>query len=156
MKHVIASLRTKSVHHQFRLERTRMAITSISQGMVLVCDDDADTRDVLAVSLERAHYKVCSVSGYDELKHELVSIEPDVILLDICMPDFDGFYVADSLRLLGEMAPIIFITAYDKTDYRISASFVSRVHAYLRKPFDPEELLKLMEQAIKSARKRKQ
>jgi DNA-binding response OmpR family regulator len=132
-----------------------MATTSISEGTVLICDDDADIRDALAVNFETAHYKVHTVSGYEELRHQLIDIDPDVILLDICMPDYDGFYVADSLQLLGEKAPIIFITAFDNPKNRLTASFVSRVHAYVRKPFDPDELLATVRHAIKTSQKKR-
>jgi DNA-binding response OmpR family regulator len=125
-----------------------------SRGTILVCDDDADIRETLDAVLTSENFKVHTVSGYEEMRPLLVNIQPDAILLDICMPEYDGFYVADSLRDLGEKAPIIFITAYDNPKRRLSASFVSRVYAYLKKPFNPDELLAVVDHAIQSARRR--
>jgi CheY-like chemotaxis protein len=127
--------------------------TTGSCGSVLICDDDADTREVIAACLTHAGYSVCAVSGYDELRKLLVNLEVEAILLDICMPEYDGFCVADTLRLLGEKAPIIFITAYDTPKRRLSATYISGVAGYLKKPFDPDALLAMVNDAVESRKK---
>ena len=100
--------------------------TTGSRGSVLVCDDDADAREVITACLSQEGYNVCAVNGYDELRHLLISLEVDAILLDICMPDYDGFFVAETLRQTAgnnQTLPAIFRGA----DFR---GFKNRVHAF--------------------------
>ena len=127
-----------------------MAPNPNTRGNVLICDDDADAREVATAWLKSEGYDVCAVSGYEELRHLLVSLEPDAIVLDICMPEYDGFQVAESLRMLGERAPIIFLTAYDSRERRENAEYVTHVSGYLKKPYDPQALLKTIEAAIRN------
>ena len=72
---------------------------------------------------------------------------PSVIILDIRMPERDGFWLAEGLQALGQQIPIIFLTGYDSMIYRLYAPFVGSI-AYLTKPVDTKLLLAKVEKAL--------
>jgi DNA-binding response OmpR family regulator len=107
---------------------------------ILVVDDDVDTRTMLSLRLQREGYTVfAAASGADSL--EVIRREglPNLVLLDIMLPDMDGFAVAEELRTLGAI-PIIFLSALSDTDRKVEG--ISRyAEDYVTKPFAFGELL---------------
>lgn len=111
---------------------------------VLLVDDDADAREVIAATLRRAGAQVSSVGSALEALDALPGMRPDVLLSDIAMPDHDGYALIRRVRQLsaeaGGEVPAIALTAYAREEDRaraISAGF----QAHLAKPVDPRDLL---------------
>jgi signal transduction histidine kinase len=111
---------------------------STAPGLVLVVDDDATNRDVLSRRLERqGHRVVTACCGRDalELMHES---EFDIALLDIMMPDMDGYELLG--RIKGDAAlrhvPVIMISAIDEVQ-SVVRCIEAGADDYLAKPFDP-------------------
>lgn len=114
-------------------------------GTVLVVDDYADSADALTAKLRLEGFKVhAAYSGMDalavaEYKH------PDVLLLDIAMPDMDGYAVARAVRQMpwGRIVKLIAISGFDSpNDIRLSQEAGFDYH--LAKPIDFDTLLALL------------
>jgi two-component system, OmpR family, response regulator MprA len=106
---------------------------------VLVVDDDRALRDALRRALTLGGYDVVAAEGGREGLERVRSSRPDVVVLDLLMPDVDGIEVCHRLRADGDRTPILMLTARDAVDDRI-AGLDAGADDYLVKPFDVEEL----------------
>ncbi len=106
---------------------------------ILIVDDEPEARDLLTILLNRiGGVKIVGVA--DNVDHALLQVvkkEPDLILLDIQMPEKSGFELVSQLRQMDKDIGFIFVTAYD--EYAIRAVRESALD-YLLKPVDPSEL----------------
>jgi DNA-binding response OmpR family regulator len=118
-----------------------------TQRTICLCDDDQEILDATSSVLTHAGYSVVQAHDHKELTRKLRECAPDLIILDVRMPERDGFWIAECLQVLGSTVPIMFMTAYDKILYRLYAPFVGSVE-YLIKPVDPQVLLKKVEHAL--------
>lgn len=109
---------------------------------ILVIDDDIAINELIKVNLELAYYKVVSAldgnKGYALAKQEM----PDLIVLDVMMPEVDGYTVAKRIRENPSTKdiPIIMLTALNMLQNKVQG-FNIGVDDYLCKPFEMEELL---------------
>ena len=112
-----------------------------AQGRVLVVDDDEDSRRLLSHLLERKGYKVVLADGGQAALDRLRSQEVDVILLDVMMPNMDGFAVCRELKKSSSTAslPVILLTARDDMETRATGMNLG-VSEFLAKPVNKEEL----------------
>jgi two-component system response regulator MprA len=106
---------------------------------VLVVEDDDGVRDSLRRALTLAGYDVVVAEGGEEGLFRAESDVPDVIVLDIGMPDIDGLRVCRTLRDEGNRTPILMLTAREAVPDRI-AGLDAGADDYLIKPFDVGEL----------------
>jgi len=112
-------------------------------GIVLVVDDDPATRDLVARFLERDGFKVATaVDGREGLERARV-LRPRVILLDVTMPQMDGWSVLRTLRGDAELGdtPVIMVTVLDEQNLAFSLGATD----YLQKPVDWDELHGVMD-----------
>jgi two-component system, OmpR family, response regulator len=106
---------------------------------VLVVDDEDSLVDLVSSSLRFTGYQVRSEqSGFDALS-AVRSDPPDLVVLDVNLPDIDGFEVCRRLRRDGHQMPVIFLTARDGPD-DLRTGFRQGGDDYIRKPFSLEEL----------------
>lgn len=109
---------------------------------LLVVEDDRDTAEMLVAYFEAQGYEVATVAwGYDAVRYVLNERAPDVILLDIRLPDMDGYEVCKQLRAhrRSENIPIIFLTERRERSDRLSGLELGAVD-YITKPFDIQDL----------------
>jgi diguanylate cyclase (GGDEF)-like protein len=109
---------------------------------VLIADDDPGVATAVQVNLELEGYEVfIATNGRDTLEQAL-KLRPDLVLLDVLMPDLDGFEVCRKLRgdprLLN--CPVILVTAKGLTDDKVRG-FAAGADDYIVKPFDPAEMI---------------
>jgi two-component system response regulator MprA len=104
------------------------------------CEDDDELRDVLRAALERAGYRVRMTASGAEAVAAFSAEPPDVLVLDIGLPDADGRDVCQALRARGVTSPVLFLTARDALTDRLSG-FHAGGDDYLTKPFAVAELL---------------
>ncbi len=117
---------------------------------ILVVDDEESLADMVASSLRFVGYGVdTELRGYDALRSVKAST-PDLIVLDVNLPDIDGFEVCRRIRRDGVDAPVIFLTARDAAD-DIRAGFMGGGDDYLTKPFSLEELSLRIEAVLRRA-----
>jgi len=108
-------------------------------AVILVVDDDSSCRDIAARLLRTQGYETRTADG-GEACLAIVAREPiDLILLDVMMPDMDGFAVCAALRARGAAIPIILLTAKDDTDTRLEGIHQG-VSEFLTKPINRHEL----------------
>ncbi|MHB8958372.1 MAG: response regulator transcription factor [Candidatus Limnocylindrales bacterium] len=106
---------------------------------VLVVDDEPAITDLLATALRYMGYQVTTAAtGFGALDRA-ASSAPDLVVLDVMLPDIDGFEVCRRLRAARDFVPVIFLSARDTEDDRI-AGFVRGGDDYVTKPFSLEEL----------------
>jgi pilus assembly protein CpaE len=108
---------------------------------ILIVDDDLDTLRLVGLLLERQGYQIIVADNGSQALDKAISEAPEIILLDVMMPDMDGFEVARRLRdneITGEI-PIIFFTAKTQVDDKV-AGFEVGADDYLTKPVHPAEL----------------
>ncbi|MDA8385086.1 MAG: response regulator transcription factor [Actinomycetota bacterium] len=110
-----------------------------SMPRVLVIDDEASITELVALAFSYQGYKVEKALGAREGLDKVKSFGPDIILLDVMMPDLDGFEVAKRLRMERNDTPIIFLTAKDTTEDKVAGLKLGG-DDYITKPFSLEEL----------------
>jgi two-component system OmpR family response regulator len=105
---------------------------------ILVVDDEPAIRDLLATALRYTGYDVVTASTGEEAL-EAAATSPDLVVLDVMLPDIDGFEVCRRLRDQRDFVPVIFLSARDAEDDRVTG-FVRGGDDYVTKPFSLEEL----------------
>lgn len=108
---------------------------------VLIVDDDVQTLRLVGLMLEKQGYKILAANNGAQALHMAHTEHPDVIILDVMMPDMDGYEVTRRLRKDPETIsiPILMFTAKTQVDDKISG-YESGADDYLTKPIHPAEL----------------
>jgi two-component system, OmpR family, response regulator len=108
---------------------------------VLVVDDEPNICALLSATLRLIDFDVRVAGGGHEALATAVEFEPDLVVLDVMLPDLDGFQVAQRLRAgSGPGVPVLFLTARDTVEDRISGLTVG-ADDYVTKPFSLEEVV---------------
>jgi two-component system OmpR family response regulator len=107
---------------------------------VLIVDDEANIRDLLTTSLRFAGFAVRAVATGAQTISAVLEEEPDIIVLDVMLPDINGFGVTKRLRASGYTCPILFLTAKDSTEDKITGLTVGG-DDYVTKPFSLDEIV---------------
>lgn len=114
---------------------------------VLICDDEPLATERLARLVTQLGHQVVATASHGEQAIELAGEhQPDVVLLDIQMPEMDGLSCAQHLRELDPMPAIVFCTAYD--EHALDA-FKSQAEGYLLKPVMQQELQQVLDHLTK-------
>ena len=117
-----------------------MSIAETPQQRVLVVDDEANITDLVATALRYEGFSVEVASGGRAALTAVGIFRPDVIVLDIQMPDLDGFEVHRRLSNDGLSIPVVFLTARDATEDKVRGLTMG-ADDYVTKPFSLEELV---------------
>jgi two-component system OmpR family response regulator len=116
---------------------------------ILVVDDDPRLRDLVAIALERAGHRVITAADGQLALTHAAREAPDLIVLDIGLPELDGFEVCRRIRARSEV-PILFLTARDDEIDRILGLELG-ADDYVTKPFSPRELVARVKAILKRA-----
>jgi two-component system OmpR family response regulator len=111
-----------------------------ASARLLVVDDEATILELLSGSLRLAGFEVVTATSGAEAVRAAASSRPDLVLLDVMMPDGDGFEALRRIRSGGSEVPVIFLTARDEVPDRVRG-FTVGGDDYVTKPFSLEELL---------------
>ncbi len=115
---------------------------------VLYIEDEPYLARIVKDTLEIKGYEVLHKKDGTRIHECITTFAPDVCLLDVMLPNIDGFTLANHIRNIDPRLPIIFLTAKTQTDDLIKG-FSSGGNDYLRKPFSMEELLVRLEHQLK-------
>lgn len=117
-------------------------LPSATKPLVLVVDDNRDTRDLFALYLPMAGYAVETAAEGREAVIKALTLYPDVIVMDLQMPGVDGWRAMRELCHNARTAatPIIVLTGHDFKDYLRHSAFAEGATSYLTKPCLPERL----------------
>ncbi len=109
---------------------------------ILIVDDDVEALRLIGLMLERKGYTIHAAASGEQALQKVTEVTPDLIILDIMMPDMDGYTLAKHLRdqPATQNVPILFFTAKSDIDDKI-AGFQAGGDDYLTKPIHPTELL---------------
>ena len=110
--------------------------------LVLSVDDEPDITDLACLHLRRAGYDVLTASSGRQALETVQTRHPDLVLLDLMLPDIDGFSVCEILRSDPATAaiPVIIISAWSTREAR-AMGFECGGLDYVTKPFSPQELI---------------
>jgi len=117
-----------------------MIETPAGATKVLVVDDEPRITDLVSMALRYEQFDVRVAGNGREALDAVESFSPDLVVLDIIMPDIDGFEVAQRLRNQGVKLPILFLTARDATEDKVRGLSLGG-DDYMTKPFSIEELV---------------
>ena len=116
-----------------------MQQTATASQLVYVVDDDVAIARLVAVNLAARGYRVKQFSGGKEALNNFTSDRPDLIVLDLLMPDSDGLEVARTIRQTSQV-PILVLSVRDETAAKLAALDLG-ADDYITKPFRVDELL---------------
>ena len=111
-----------------------------NEATIVVVDDEPAIRDLLATSLKFSGFAVEMAATGSQAIETIEKIKPDLIVLDVMLPDIDGFTVTRRIRQEGINAPILFLTARDDSQDKIMGLSVGG-DDYVTKPFSLEEVV---------------
>jgi two-component system, OmpR family, response regulator len=111
-----------------------------AEGRVLVVDDEANITELVAMALKYVGFDVATASSGRDALGSVGDFRPDLIVLDVMMPDLDGFEVCRRLRADGIRVPVVYLTARDATEDKVRGLTIGG-DDYVTKPFSLEELV---------------
>lgn len=123
----------------------------MSEGLVLVVDDDPIVRDVLSRYLARGGFRVTTAEDGEAAVAALEAQHPDLVLLDLTLPRIDGFGVFDVIRRANS-TPVIMLTARGEEADRIAGLDIG-ADDYVAKPFSPKEVLARVRAVLRRAQR---
>jgi two-component system OmpR family response regulator len=125
---------------------------SAPRARLLVVDDEDSIRDLLTTALRFTGFSVETAATGKEALRAVPTVLPDLIVLDVNLPDVNGFDVCRRLRAAGEDCPVIFLTARDEPQ-DLRSGFVEGGDDYLTKPFSLEELVLRIEAVLRRTKR---
>jgi two-component system, OmpR family, response regulator len=117
---------------------------------VLVVDDEANITDLVATVLRYERFEVKTAATGREALREITAFRPHLVVLDVMLPDLDGFEVQRKLAEAGERIPVVFLTAKDATEDKIRGLTMG-ADDYVTKPFSLEELIARVRAVLRRA-----
>ena len=117
---------------------------------ILAIDDEIRAVELLKLSLEEYGFEVITASNGQSGLYRAIEDKPDIIILDIRMPELDGWDVCKSLKSneSTKHIPVIFLTAFSNTRRDMERAESLNVSAYITKPVDPIKLVSLIGKLI--------
>ncbi|RKX28282.1 MAG: hypothetical protein DRP47_04690 [Candidatus Zixiibacteriota bacterium] len=125
----------------------------ISTAKVLVVDDEPEITEIVQAFLGDAGYRVLVENSPQNAVEAARGFKPDVILLDIIMPNIDGYDICEALKKDKHLAqiPVIFLTGKDRND-DMGRSFKAGGDMFIKKPFSCERLLEIVNIVLMSTK----
>jgi DNA-binding response OmpR family regulator len=121
----------------------------MSNTKVLYAEDELFLGKIVRESLQSRGFDVLMEADGAKVVEQFKKIKPDICVLDIMLPNKDGFAIADEIRQLDEEVPIIFLTAKVQTE-DVVKGFQLGANDYIRKPFSMEELIVRIQYLVRS------
>ena len=153
----VSSFKTPGGHRRYRrsdldqfLDRSgRGGVASTDGPLVLIVDDDEKLREYIRVNLEAEGYVVREAGSAEEGLEALEEESPDLILLDVMMPQVDGWEMLRRVQEKHGVGAIPVIMFSGKVDERSAAEAASRgAQGFIGKPFDPRALIESTKQLL--------
>src|SRR5205814_1453509 len=129
-----------------------MNVNTVARARILMAEDDRATRESLVRAFELEGYDVQAVGDGAMVLDAATASPPDVIVLDVMMPNLDGLSACRRLRARGDRTPILMLTARTETSDRVSG-LDAGADDYLSKPFALDELLARLRALLRRGRR---
>ncbi|HEC35322.1 MAG TPA: response regulator [Anaerolineae bacterium] len=120
----------------------------MTQGKILVVDDDPEILDLMELILSRENFTVLKAVGGAEGLRLATEEHPDLVLLDIMMPDIDGYEVLEKIKERQIPTRVIMVTAYFGSLLNVIRFIRAGACNYILKPFGPRELVNAVKRAL--------
>jgi DNA-binding response OmpR family regulator len=120
----------------------------VSHARILVVDDEADILDLLSELLGESGYEVVRASDGREAIRALFQTQPDLVLLDVAMPELDGWQTIERIRDVSDL-PVLMLTARASEDDKVRG-LRAGANDYVTKPFSTRELLARIEALLRA------
>jgi two-component system, OmpR family, response regulator len=121
------------------------------EARILVVDDEPYIADLLATSLRFVGFDVRTAGTGREALATAESYQPELLVLDVMLPDLNGFDVLRRLRSSGRRVPVVFLTARDATEDKVSGLTIGG-DDYVTKPFSLEEVIARIRAVLRRSR----
>jgi len=118
-------------------------------GKILLVDDESHVLELLSVALEDEGYRILTANNGRKALDQLKKEEPQVVLLDIRMPDLDGVEVLRQIKEINKATSVIMMTAYGAMDTVVEAMKLA-AYDYLTKPLDLKKVKVLIRRALEA------
>jgi two-component system OmpR family response regulator len=125
-------------------------MAAMAGEQLLLADDDDNLRSMLEAALRHHGYQVTAVASGREALAAAAEHRPDLLVLDVMMPDLDGFEVCRRLRAEGSRVPVVFLTARDATEDKVRGLTLGG-DDYVVKPFSLDELVARTDAVLRRA-----
>ena len=116
--------------------------------IVVVIDDDPVIREIVSFNLKLRGFAAYSFSNGIEALKAIESIKPDLVILDVIMPDMDGWEICKILRDTDETLKILMLTALDTDRDKMIGRSILHADEYMTKPFDLDELIESVKRLV--------
>ena len=127
---------------------TISGVSAVSQGaQILVCEDEPDIAEILRSFLSAQGYVVSTTATGAEALERIAEIQPDLVLLDLMLPDQDGWEVLEEIRKTGTR-PVILLTALGRVEDKVRG-LSHGADDYISKPFDLDEVRARIEAVLR-------
>ncbi len=130
--------------------RNRCHAHPVTGARLLLVDDEDNLRSMLEAALRHSGFDVHPAANGRDAIDAVSTVKPDLVVLDVMLPDLDGFDVVKRLRTSGDRTPVLFLTARDATEDRVRGLTLGG-DDYLVKPFSLEELVARIEAILRRA-----
>ncbi|MCI0396963.1 MAG: response regulator [Chloroflexi bacterium] len=119
---------------------------------VVCIEDELEMIELVKLILGRHNFQVYGAVGGQQGLDKIAEVKPDLVLLDLMMPEMDGWEVYQKMKASEEMRdiPVIVVTAKAQSIDRVLGLHIARVDDYITKPFGPQELLESVERVLSS------
>ncbi len=117
---------------------------------ILCIEDETEMIDLIRIILGRKGFEVEGATGGEDGLKKLHERKPDLVLLDLMMPDIDGWEVYQQMKAdeTTRDIPVIIVTAKAQNIDKVLGLQIARVDDYISKPFSPEDLLSSVERVL--------
>ena len=110
------------------------------EARLLIVDDEPNIVELLSASLRFSGFEVHTATNGTQALHQVAALAPDLVVLDVMMPGLDGFEVVRRMRQDGHLCPVLFLTARDAVEDRVTGLTLG-ADDYVTKPFSLGEVL---------------
>jgi two-component system OmpR family response regulator len=124
--------------------------TETAEARLLVVDDEPNIVELLSASLRFAGFEVVTATNGQQALTMIASYQPDLVVLDVMMPGIDGFEVVRRMRESHQRIPVLFLTAKDATEAKITGLTLG-ADDYITKPFSLEEAIARIRAVLRRA-----
>ena len=120
---------------------------------VVCIEDEPEMVDLIKLILGRKGFELIGAMGGREGLDAIRRVKPDLVLLDLMMPDMDGWEVYQQIKADDELRriPVIVVTAKAQSIDKVLGLHIAKVDDYVTKPFGPQELLQSVERVLAKA-----
>lgn len=117
---------------------------------VVCIEDELEMIDLIRLILGRKGFEVIGAEGGKQGLETIREIKPDLVLLDLMMPDMDGWEVYQQIKADSEIrdTPVIVVTAKAQSIDKVLGLHIAKVDDYISKPFSPQELMESVEKVL--------